>query len=173
MGSATSTPTFQALIGNIKNADGSTPIYSAGAYTFKNASAVTTFAVDASGAVTVGPASGTQIHVVNGSVNIKSVTISNLANGGTATLVSGSAAYIHMIRIDAAGNLRVGQMVTTGGATVSGVLSQTIGVGSIALSATFNNAGTVNIYWSAGFTYTVQNNTGIAINLTVSSFALS
>jgi hypothetical protein len=65
MGSATSTPTFQAVIGNIKNADGSTPIYSAGAYTFKNASAVTTLAVSDAGVLS-GPATGLRIQGGNG-----------------------------------------------------------------------------------------------------------
>jgi len=54
MPSAISTPTFQALAGNIKNADGTTAVYSLGAWTFKNSSAVTTFAISDAGAVTVG-----------------------------------------------------------------------------------------------------------------------
>ena len=52
MPSAISTPTYQALAGNIFNADGTTPIYSAGAWAFKNASATTTFSVDSTGAAT-------------------------------------------------------------------------------------------------------------------------
>ena len=65
MGSATSTPTFQALASNIYNADKTTPVYSGG-WTFKNASAVTTFAVDANGAVTVGVAGTNQ--TLNGGI---------------------------------------------------------------------------------------------------------
>jgi hypothetical protein len=68
MGSSISTPTFQALAGNIKNADGAA-IYSLGAWDLRNASGTTTFAVSSAGAVTVGPAvSGAIQHVVNGSM---------------------------------------------------------------------------------------------------------
>lgn len=55
MGSAISTSTYMARAANIYNADGSTPIYNGG-WTFKNASAVTTFAVDANGLVTASKA---------------------------------------------------------------------------------------------------------------------
>jgi hypothetical protein len=52
MPSAISTPTFQALAGNIKNNSDSSAVYSAGAWDLRNASGTTTFAVSSAGVTT-------------------------------------------------------------------------------------------------------------------------
>jgi len=54
--SAITFSTFSARIGSIFNNSDSSAVYSAGAFTFKNSSAVTTFSVSDAGAVTAGPA---------------------------------------------------------------------------------------------------------------------
>jgi hypothetical protein len=51
--SAWTPQTSQLVAGNIKNADGTTAIYSLGAWDLRNASGTTTFAVSSAGAVTV------------------------------------------------------------------------------------------------------------------------
>jgi len=84
MPSATATPTYQALAGNIKNADASTPIYGAGAWDFKNAAGTTTLAVDASGAVTVGPSAGGVTNTVNGALAVPKTA--NLGDGALGTV---------------------------------------------------------------------------------------
>jgi hypothetical protein len=56
--SAISTPTFKALAGSIfNNYNGTTPVYSAGAWNFLNSSGSSTFSVSDAGAVTVGSSS--------------------------------------------------------------------------------------------------------------------
>jgi hypothetical protein len=98
MPSAISTPTYQALAGNIFNADGSTPIYSLGAWTFKNSSAVTTFAISDAGAVAVGPSTGlgTSAAAYNrsyGSVRLGSASFNTAVVCGADAIEVGSNYY--------------------------------------------------------------------------------
>jgi hypothetical protein len=53
--SAISPSVAQQLAANIFNADGVTPVYSAGAWALKNSSGVTTFSVSDAGAAVIGP----------------------------------------------------------------------------------------------------------------------
>jgi hypothetical protein len=139
--------------------------------TLTDEAGVEAMTVATGGAVTVGPSGFSGTHSINGNVYVNSRTFT-LASDATATFVSGNIPYLHTIRIDASGNLRVGQFVTTGGASTAALFVQCVGVGSINLSNTLNNAGTVNIYPSGDNVYIIQNKTGVAIVVVGSSSAL-
>lgn len=96
--SAIATPVAQQLASNIKNADGTTSIYSLGAWTYKNAAGTTTFSVSDAGAVTAGPSGKVAFfgdntstsNVVGIYANCK-VSTGNRANRHTASTANGGA----------------------------------------------------------------------------------
>jgi hypothetical protein len=124
MPSAISTPTFQALASSIKNADGTTAIYSLGAWTFKNSSAVTTFAVSDAGAVTA--ATNTTGHTFGSTGGAAGTTILNIKtkSGSNAVLsVATNSAIFNItavagtdISLDDSGTLYKYAQISTAGA---------------------------------------------------------
>ncbi len=142
------------------------PIIQQAQLTDENGVAAVTVATG--GAVTVGPSASTATHTLHGALRV--ITgFTALANGATYAFRTGGKPTVTIIRIDASGNLRIGQVITSAGAGTAAVLSQAVGIGSITLSGTFNNAGTLNVYASAGSTYSFQNNTGISVTVAWSS----
>jgi len=76
-------PTFQALAANIKNADGTTPIYLSGAWTFQNAIGQTSLNIDSSGNIgigTINPSTYGKLAITGSSSLINSISTASIGN---------------------------------------------------------------------------------------------
>lgn len=149
MPSHISTPTAQQLAANIKNADGTTPIYAAGAWDFKNASGTSVFTISSAGVVTLPTNDKTHILSTTAAANFYTAFTLGTADSsdyGRLLLSSGGAfsttrgAYIAL----------VGNENTVYGANTGGTLKCFIGEGSSATFEVGNSSGQILSGTAAG-----------------------
>lgn len=157
--STVKTSTFQALAANIKNADGATPLYLSGAWTFQNASGQTSLSISNNRELTLGSTGFTGTHVVKGNLNAEttfqgSVTnVSDFAEGSltvTGAGISGKA-FIGLKTIGGGGGC--GLVFSRGGSydTTVQIYTSTSGAGSAgALNAAGPFVASGGINWTNG-----------------------
>jgi len=147
--SAINTQVAQQKIGNVQNQADSSSVYSAGAWDFKNASAVTSVKIDASGNVGIGKSPTYRLDVqgavgenatlagfFSGTNTTRGFTIGLSAGGGAVndgyvvynhTLGGGNSGHIwqaggtERMRIDASGRLSVGNLSSSN--TIGGLVN--------------------------------------------------
>lgn len=154
-----STPTYQALAANIKNADGTTPLYLSGAWTFQNSSSQTSLSISNAREITLGSSGFTGTHAIKGNLNAEtafqgSVTnVSDFNDGSitvTGTGISGKA-FIGLKTIGGGGGC--GLIFTRGGSydTAVQIYTSTSGAGSSgALNAAGPFVASGGINWTNG-----------------------
>lgn len=161
---------FQAKIGNVQNQADSSSVYSAGVWSFKNSTALTSVTIDNSGNVGVGATSrnrgswGRALTLESTTNEAFELVTNNVYMGyfaaGSASVALGSAAANPLIfetngtermRIDASGNLLVGKTVSSD-TTESGFLvyNPTASGGGIVTTTTNSSS-------SGTFTYHLYN----------------
>lgn len=102
--SAITTQTAQLKAGNVQNQADTSSIYSAGQWSFKNSTAVTSVTITDAGAVTLGPSGFTGNHVVNGNVGI-----------GTASKITGLESFTQFTVSGSNGGIAINSTNTAAG----------------------------------------------------------